>query len=110
MATGINLAISQASRESMLVDTIDGELDMVLGVFPEQISKELRTHTLFEERFVCLADAATLPTNGELDITSWFGTSAEMVMRHIIGLAVPLISTLLFNHFLNTQSPRHLNK
>lgn len=61
MAPGINVAISQASRESMLVDMIDGELDMVLGVFPEKISKELRTSTLFEEYFVCLADAVIPP-------------------------------------------------
>lgn len=79
MAPGINLAISQASRESMLVDTIDGELDMVLGVFSEQTPKELRTHTLFAERFVCLADAATLPKNGELDIASWLNRPHVLV-------------------------------
>src|SRR5699024_2722578 len=51
IAPSVDLAISQASRESMLADTIDGEIDMALGVFPGQASNELRMQTLFQERF-----------------------------------------------------------
>lgn len=34
VAPGVDLAISQASRETMLAQLLDGELDLALGLFP----------------------------------------------------------------------------
>jgi len=70
-APAVDLSITQASREAMLADVLDGEIDMALGVFPEQGSEEIRMHTLLMEHFACLADAHTLPERGALDMSSW---------------------------------------
>lgn len=69
-APGIDLAISQASREAMLIQLADGELDLALGVFPDA-PEEIRRQDLFRERFVCLADAAVLPDNGAMELQDW---------------------------------------
>ncbi|MDC9615083.1 LysR family transcriptional regulator [Xenorhabdus khoisanae] len=71
IAPNIELSISQASRESMLIDIIDNEIDLALGVFPQKIPEDLRAYTLFVEKFSCLADASTIPENGYLDRNSW---------------------------------------
>jgi hypothetical protein len=59
-APGIDLVVSQGSREAMLGQLIDGETDLALGVFPE-LPAEVCEQVLFEESFVCLADRGTLP-------------------------------------------------
>ncbi|MBD2784937.1 LysR family transcriptional regulator [Xenorhabdus sp. DI] len=71
IAPNIELSISQTSRESMLVDVVDSEIDLAFGVFPHKMPEDLRTHTLFSEKFSCLADASTIPRNGYLDRNSW---------------------------------------
>ncbi|WXL26623.1 LysR family transcriptional regulator [Ectopseudomonas mendocina] len=70
-APGIDLVITHGSREAMLADVTDGEVDMALGVFPGRLSGRLRTQTLFEERFVCVADAATVPRRSALSLKDW---------------------------------------
>lgn len=82
IAPGIDLEISQASREAMLVNVIDGETDMALGVFPEPVPDELHMHTLFVERFACLADSSTLPENGVLDLNAWLERPHVLVAMH----------------------------
>lgn len=79
IAPGVDLIVSQASREAMLADVIDGETDMALGVFPGRTSDELRMHTLFVERFACLADSSTLPESGSLDQESWLARPHVLV-------------------------------
>ncbi|MGX9670736.1 LysR family transcriptional regulator [Mycobacterium sp. HM-7] len=69
-ACGMDLAISQATRETMLAQLIDGELDLALGIFPE-VPEGVRVQDLFSERFVCLADKAALPEKGDLSLTDW---------------------------------------
>ncbi|VVE61726.1 LysR family transcriptional regulator [Pandoraea captiosa] len=69
-APGIDLAATQASREAMLTQLLDGEIDLALGVFPE-FPGELEMQTLFEESFVCVADRATLPARGGLTMADW---------------------------------------
>jgi DNA-binding transcriptional LysR family regulator len=69
-APGLDLSVSQASRESMMAQLADGEIDLALGVFPE-LPEGIQADTLFEERFVCLADSASLPTRGGLPLDTW---------------------------------------
>lgn len=79
VAPGVDLLVSQASRESMLADVLDGELDAALGVFAERPVHELRQHSLFVERFVCLADASSLPASGILDLPAWLARPHVLV-------------------------------
>lgn len=69
-APGFDFAISQASRDAMLVQLADGELDLALGIFPE-LPQDIRVETLFEEDFICLADKATIPEKGGLSLEGW---------------------------------------
>lgn len=71
LAPGIELEVSQGSREAMMADVFDGEADMAFGVFPDKVPEALRMHTLFVESFACLADKKTLPETGILDKDSW---------------------------------------
>ncbi|WDZ76195.1 LysR substrate-binding domain-containing protein [Ensifer adhaerens] len=67
-APNVDLIISQASREVMMSQAIDGEIDLALGVFPV-LAEDLRTSLLFEEHFACLADAASLGDEKTMDLT-----------------------------------------
>lgn len=69
-APGFDLAVSQASREMMLAQLEDGELDLAFGVFP-QAPASICQQALFDERFICLADPAFLPPNRTLTLTQW---------------------------------------
>ena len=69
-APGLDLAISQASREGMLRQLVDGELDLALGVFPNA-PESIHTQDLFPEKFVSLADKRVLPSSGELSLEEW---------------------------------------
>ncbi|AWK89118.1 LysR family transcriptional regulator [Azospirillum thermophilum] len=80
-AKGIDLLVSQASRESMMTGVIDGEIDLALGVFPAFVP-EIRREALFTESFACLADAATLPPSGDLDLEGWLARPhAQVAVR-----------------------------
>ncbi|MGW4983810.1 LysR family transcriptional regulator [Streptomyces mirabilis] len=69
-APGLDLAISQASREAMLAQLQDGELDLALGIFPHA-PEDIEVQDLFQEEFVCLADKAILPAKGGLSLEEW---------------------------------------
>lgn len=69
-APGIDLAISQASREVMLGQLQDGELDLALGVFNE-VPADINSQALFSEDFVSVAERSTLPANGALSLEQW---------------------------------------
>jgi DNA-binding transcriptional LysR family regulator len=69
-APGIDLAISQASREAMLAQLADGEIDLALGVFPDAPG-DIKRETLFEEHFVSVADRRSLPARGDLPLPQW---------------------------------------
>lgn len=64
-APGIDLVVTQASREVMLEQLLAGDLDLALGVFPA-LPSELRSLTLFEEHFACLLDKDSLAAEGVL--------------------------------------------
>lgn len=69
-APGFDFAISQASRDAMMVQLADGELDLALGIFPE-VPQDIEVQTLFEEDFICLADRSTVPGKGGLTMEQW---------------------------------------
>ncbi|WP_263142122.1 LysR family transcriptional regulator [Pseudomonas sp. RIT-PI-AD] len=77
-APGIDLAVCQASRESMLAQLADGEIDLALGVFPNTPSDIVR-ETLFEEHFVCVADQGSLPECGKLSLDQWLARPHVLV-------------------------------
>ncbi|MDH0645417.1 LysR family transcriptional regulator [Pseudomonas sp. GD03858] len=77
-APGIDLVVSQGSREAMVGQLIDGEVDLALGVFPE-LPAEIAQQVLFEESFVCLADRASLPARGGLDLDQWLARPHVLV-------------------------------
>ncbi|MGY3298391.1 DNA-binding transcriptional LysR family regulator [Pseudomonas sp. TE6288] len=77
-APGIDLVVSQGSREAMLGQLIDGEADLALGVFPE-LPTEMTQQVLFEESFVCLADRASLPPRGGLALDPWLARPHVLV-------------------------------
>lgn len=77
-APGIDLAISQASREVMLAQLADGELDLALGIFP-QAPDEIRLQDLFKERFISLADEAVLPSKGNMELQDWLSRPHVML-------------------------------
>ncbi|OWF89819.1 LysR family transcriptional regulator [Yersinia entomophaga] len=55
-APGIDLVVVQLSREQMVEQVLAGQLDLALGVFPH-LPAGLSSCRLFEEHFVCVADA-----------------------------------------------------
>jgi len=77
-APGLDLSVSQASREAMLAQLADGEIDVALGVFLE-LPKDIHTDVLFEEGFVCLADKAGLPARGGLSLDAWLARPHVLV-------------------------------
>jgi len=77
-APGVDLAISQTSREAMVTQLLDGEIDLALGVFHD-LPDELQAQTLFDESFVCVADRATLPARGALTLDAWLARPHVLV-------------------------------
>lgn len=77
-APGIDLAISQGSREAMLAQLADGELDLAFGVFPKP-PEGIRTQDLFGERFVSVADVDRLPRGSTLTFKAWIERPHVMV-------------------------------
>ena len=69
-APNIDLAISQSSRETMLAQLMDGEIDLALGVFPHT-PREIQLSTLFEEHFISIADKAMLNNQDKLSLEKW---------------------------------------
>lgn len=70
VAPGVDLAVSQANRETMMAQLADGELDVALGIFPEYPQGVL-VQELFPEHFVSLADESALPACGCLSLEEW---------------------------------------
>ncbi|MCU1721564.1 LysR family transcriptional regulator [Pseudomonas sp. 5P_5.1_Bac1] len=77
-APEVDLVVTQGSREAMLSQLFDGEIDLALGVFPT-LAAPLRAETLFEERFACLADRDSLPPRGGLTLPQWLARPHVLV-------------------------------
>lgn len=77
-APEVDLVVTQGSREAMLSQLFDGEIDLALGVFPT-LATPLRAETLFEERFACLADRDSVPGRGGLTLAQWLARPHVLV-------------------------------
>ncbi len=77
-APGIDMVVCQASREAMLAQLADGEIDLGLGVFPDTASG-IVVETLFEEHFVSVADKRSLPPRGTLALDAWLARPHVLV-------------------------------
>jgi len=77
-APGIDLAISQASREMMISQLLDGELDLALGIFPE-VPAAIAIQDLFSEGFVSVANKEVLPAKGGLSLSDWLSRPHVML-------------------------------
>lgn len=71
-AKGIDLLITQTSREGMIAGLMDGALDLAIGVFPES-SSEIIKEALFEECFMSFTDSKNMPGEAakEMELTQW---------------------------------------
>ncbi|SMF66377.1 MULTISPECIES: LysR family transcriptional regulator [unclassified Pseudomonas] len=81
VAPGVDLAISQASRETMLAQLLDGELDLALGLFPE-LPQSITAQPLFEEHFISVADRQVLPASGGLALADWLARPHVLMAMH----------------------------
>ncbi|MDR6434472.1 LysR family transcriptional regulator [Brucella pseudogrignonensis] len=58
-APGIDLAISQFSREGMIARVLDGEIDLGFGVFPH-LPAQIAADIIMQDEYVCLLDKRSL--------------------------------------------------
>ncbi|CAG9175813.1 LysR family transcriptional regulator [Cupriavidus respiraculi] len=77
-APGIELVVTQASREAMVAQVADGEVDLAMGVFG-QLPDSVRGETLFEDGYACVVDAATVRDTGRLDQVAYLARSHVLV-------------------------------
>jgi DNA-binding transcriptional LysR family regulator len=77
-APHVDLVVSQASREVMVSQIVDGEIDLAFGVFPG-LDRSVRSHRLFDEQFACLADAASLGAEKAMDLATYLGRPHALV-------------------------------
>jgi len=54
-APGIDLAVSQFSREGMIARILDGEIDLGFGVFPH-LPAQIAADIIMQDEYVCLLD------------------------------------------------------
>ena len=73
-----DLLVTQAGREAMAAQILDGEIDLAFGVFPD-LGERLTRDVLFEDRYVCLADATVLPPGDRLDLASYLARPHALV-------------------------------
>ncbi|MDH0133196.1 LysR family transcriptional regulator [Pseudomonas asiatica] len=81
VAPGVDLAISQASRETMLAQLLDGELDLALGIFPD-LPQAITAQPLFTDSFISVADRQVLPASGGLALDDWLARPHVLMAMH----------------------------
>lgn len=92
-APGIDLVLTQTTREEMIRQVIDGELDLAVGVFPS-LAPELRSSVVIEERFKCLVDRRNPRLRkGKLSLEAYL--DAPHVLVSVRGEAVGEVETAL---------------
>ncbi|OCW59681.1 LysR family transcriptional regulator [Hoeflea olei] len=77
-APGIDLVITQSSREAMLRQVLDGDCDLALGVFPD-LPERLEVGRLTVEHFACLADRERMSGREWLDIEAYLSRPHVLV-------------------------------
>jgi len=108
-APGIDLVVTQASRETMLEQLLAGDVDLALGVFPV-VPAGLRSVTLFEERFACLLDRDSLPAGAALTLPAYLARPHVAVeMRGGGALEIGQALTAMHEHRRVALSLPHWN-
>lgn len=77
LAPEMNLQFTQASRESMYAQVMDGELDFAFGVFTQKFSESVERFSLYKEQFKCVVDAQFYPH--ELNFNQWLNSPHILV-------------------------------
>lgn len=95
-APGIDLVVTQKSREGMIGAVVDGEIDMAFGVFPDLPSRCV-AETLFEDEYACLLDplAQPQPYHGLTEARYW---AAPHVLTAVHGEAATELDLHLRSH------------
>lgn len=76
-APRVDLVVTQVSREAMVSQVSDGEIDLALGVFPALVSG-LKFEPLFEETFGCLAETEA----AAMDLSAYLARPHALVALH----------------------------
>lgn len=58
-ASGVDLVVSQFSRESMVARILDGEIDLGFGVFPH-LPAQIAADVIMQDEYVCLLDRRSI--------------------------------------------------
>lgn len=78
-APGIDLGIVQGtSRESMIAQLVDGDLDLAMGIFPDT-PPDIHVQGLFEDQFICVADSNVVPQGKSLTFEDWLSRPHVML-------------------------------
>lgn len=81
-ATGVDLAITQLSREGMIAGVVDGSIDLGLGVFP-QLPEQIHSDLLLKDEYVCLVDRVTLPPSAQsINLETYLARPHALVAVH----------------------------
>lgn len=96
IAPGIDLVVTQHSREAMVAAVVDGVIDLALGVFPA-LPAQVESRPLFEDSYGCLFDPGSQPQpfQGLTPDRYW---SAPHVLIAVHGEAATEIDLHLRNH------------
>jgi DNA-binding transcriptional LysR family regulator len=76
-APGIDLAVSQFSREGMIARILDGEIDLGFGVFP-YLPAQIAADIIMQDKYVCLLDRRSLKGR-KFDIETYFARPHALV-------------------------------
>lgn len=81
-APGVDLSVTQLSREGMVAGVIDGDIDLGLGVFP-QLPDLVHSEPLFTDDYACLVDRTTLPSDSRMmDLKTYLARPHALVAVH----------------------------
>lgn len=73
-----DLVVSQAGRDVMQSQVIEGEIDLALGVFPER-RLDVCDHFLFSEDFICVADKTRFPDMAACSLSQYLASPHILV-------------------------------
>jgi DNA-binding transcriptional LysR family regulator len=76
-----DVVVSQAGREFMQSQVIEGEIDLALAVFPERRA-DICDQVLFREEFVCVADKGHFPDGADVSLEHYLASAHILVSLH----------------------------
>ncbi|AGT08402.1 LysR substrate-binding domain-containing protein [Paracoccus aminophilus] len=96
IAPGVELIVTQRSREAMVAAVLDGEVDLALGVFPT-LPAQIDAAPLFTDRYACLLDPRHQP-QPYLGLSAALYWSAPHVLVAVHGEAATELDLALRHH------------